>query len=65
MDLLPIFLNIKKQKCVVVGGGEVAFRKASLLLRAGANLTIIAVSVEEQLRQLCSLHDATVIKKNV
>ncbi len=63
MDLLPIFLNIKKQKCVVVGGGEVAFRKASLLLRAGANLTIIAVSVEEQLRQLCSLHDATVIKK--
>ena len=63
MDLLPIFLNIKKQKCVVVGGGEVAFRKASLLLRAGANLTIIAVSVEEQLRQLCSQHDATVIEK--
>ena len=63
MDLLPIFLNIKKQKCVVVGGGEVAFRKASLLLRAGANLTIITVSVEEQLRQLCSQHDATVIEK--
>ena len=53
MDLLPIFLNIKNKKCVVVGGGEVAFRKATLLLRAGADLNIVAPVLSDELRKLC------------
>ena len=53
MDLLPIFLNIKSKKCVVVGGGEVAFRKATLLLRAGADLNIVAPVLSDELRKLC------------
>ena len=53
MDLLPIFLNIKSKKCVVVGGGEVAFRKATLLLRAGADLSIVAPVLSDELRKLC------------
>jgi len=63
MDLLPIFLNIRDKRCVVVGGGEVAFRKATLLLRAGAKLNIIAVSVDEQLRKLCNAHDSTIAER--
>ena len=59
MDLLPIFLNIKDKKCVVVGGGEVAFRKAALLLRAGADLHIVALSLIDELRKLCVAHDCT------
>ena len=59
MDLLPIFLNIKDKKCVVVGGGEVAFRKATLLLRAGADLHIVALSLSDELRKLCVAHDST------
>lgn len=54
MDLLPIFLNIKNKKCVVVGGGEVAFRKATLLLRAGADLHIVAPVLSDELRKLDS-----------
>ncbi|HEY8085589.1 MAG TPA: siroheme synthase CysG, partial [Methylophilaceae bacterium] len=42
MDFLPIFINIREQACVVVGGGEVAARKVTLLLKAGANVTVIA-----------------------
>lgn len=53
MNLLPIFLNIKNKKCVVVGGGEVAFRKATLLLRAGADLNIVAPVLSDELRKLC------------
>ena len=63
MDLLPIFLNIRDRKCVLVGGGEVAHRKASLLLRAGASLHVVAMDVSESLLALCAENDATVLKK--
>jgi uroporphyrin-III C-methyltransferase / precorrin-2 dehydrogenase / sirohydrochlorin ferrochelatase len=42
VDLLPIFLDIKGRACLVVGGGAVAARKAALILRAGAELTVVA-----------------------
>jgi len=42
MDYLPIFLNIREQPCLVVGGGEVAARKTALLLRAGGRVTVLA-----------------------
>jgi len=60
MDLLPIFLNIKRKKCVVVGGGEVAFRKATLLLRAGADLNIVAPVLSDELHKLCLDRDCTI-----
>jgi uroporphyrin-III C-methyltransferase/precorrin-2 dehydrogenase/sirohydrochlorin ferrochelatase len=42
MDFLPIFLDIRRQPCLVVGGGEVAARKTALLLRAGARVTVLS-----------------------
>ncbi len=42
MDFLPIFLDVRAQPCLVVGGGDVAARKAALLLRAGARVTVVA-----------------------
>jgi uroporphyrin-III C-methyltransferase/precorrin-2 dehydrogenase/sirohydrochlorin ferrochelatase len=42
LDFLPIFLDIRAQPCLVVGGGEVAARKCALLQRAGARVTALA-----------------------
>ncbi|MCK5640172.1 MAG: uroporphyrinogen-III C-methyltransferase [Gammaproteobacteria bacterium] len=42
MDLLPLFMNIRGASCLVIGGGEVAARKASLLLEAGAVITVVS-----------------------
>ena len=42
MDFLPIFVNIKGRSCLVVGGGEVAHRKAMVLLDAGARIKAVA-----------------------
>jgi uroporphyrin-III C-methyltransferase/precorrin-2 dehydrogenase/sirohydrochlorin ferrochelatase len=42
MDFLPIFLDVRGQSCLVVGGGEVAARKVELLLKAQAQVTVVA-----------------------
>ncbi len=52
MDFLPVFLNIKGKPCLIVGGGEVAARKARLLLRAGARVTVVAPALSRALQEL-------------
>ncbi len=39
---LPLFLRLRDQACLVVGGGPVAARKVSALLRVGARVTVVA-----------------------
>ena len=40
--LLPVLLYLNNQKCIVVGGGNVAFQKISQLLESNAKITIIS-----------------------
>lgn len=42
MDYFPAFLNMKGRPCLIVGGGDVALRKARLLFSAGALVSIVA-----------------------
>ncbi len=52
MDFLPIFLRLKGEPALVVGGGAVAARKVGLLLKAGARVSIISPTLEEGLSKL-------------
>jgi uroporphyrin-III C-methyltransferase/precorrin-2 dehydrogenase/sirohydrochlorin ferrochelatase len=42
MNSLPIFVDVKSRRCLVVGGGEVAVRKISLLLKAEAQVVVVS-----------------------
>lgn len=52
MDFLPIFLDLKQQSCLVVGGGDIAARKAGLLLKAQAVVTIVAPKLSSSTQKL-------------
>ncbi len=48
----PIQLLVENRLCVVIGGGEIAFRKAGALLQAGGRLKIIAPDVCDKMAEL-------------
>jgi uroporphyrin-III C-methyltransferase/precorrin-2 dehydrogenase/sirohydrochlorin ferrochelatase len=52
MQALPIFMNINQRLCVVIGAGEVAARKVTMLLRAQASVTVYAPEICPTLAEL-------------
>ncbi len=52
MDYFPIFTNLSEKHCLLVGGGDVAERKLSLLLDAGARVTLVAPSINESIKSM-------------
>ncbi len=52
MNTFPLFFKLEGRKVLIVGGGDVALRKADLLSRAGACITILAPSICAELQAL-------------
>jgi uroporphyrin-III C-methyltransferase/precorrin-2 dehydrogenase/sirohydrochlorin ferrochelatase len=52
VEIFPISLKLQQQKCLIVGGGRIAYRKAVLLAKAGAILHVIAPEIEADLLAL-------------
>jgi uroporphyrin-III C-methyltransferase/precorrin-2 dehydrogenase/sirohydrochlorin ferrochelatase len=49
MDYLPVFLNLRDQLALVVGGGAVATRKVEMLLKAHARVRVVAPRLHSDL----------------
>ena len=52
MDYLPLHFDLKDRTVLVVGGGDVAYRKVELLIAAQAVIRVVAVEVTGRLRDL-------------
>ncbi|AMC34976.1 siroheme synthase CysG [Janthinobacterium sp. B9-8] len=49
MNYFPLFLNLRDQYCLVIGGGDVAARKIRLLAAAGGRITVVAPELCDEL----------------
>lgn len=49
MSAFPFFVELEGKRCLVVGGGKVARRKAEALLSFGAQVTLVAPEIQEVL----------------
>jgi uroporphyrin-III C-methyltransferase/precorrin-2 dehydrogenase/sirohydrochlorin ferrochelatase len=68
MQTFPLFLSLQGRRALIVGGGDAAARKAELLLKAGAQLSLVAGTVGGEIAQLiaeghiswagCTFHDS-------
>ena len=52
MGHYPIFLELTRRPCLVIGGGAVAERKVRALLEAGASFTVVSPTASPGLRAL-------------
>ena len=52
-DFFPIFINIIGKRCLVVGGGDIAFRKIKTLSKYGALIDVVSKEIKvEAIKEL-------------
>jgi siroheme synthase-like protein len=59
----PVYLDIARRKCVVVGGGEVALRKVQSLLDCQAAVTVVSPAFSGGLEQLAQQGAVTLVRR--
>ena len=50
MAYFPMFVDMTERECLIVGGGNVAYRKVSVMLDFGAKVTVVAEDICDELR---------------
>lgn len=52
MAYFPMFVDMTEKECLIVGGGNVAYRKVIVMLDFGAKVTVVAEDICDELRKL-------------
>ena len=63
MDHLPIFINVRQNSCLVIGGGDIALRKINLLIKAQAKVDCLSPLFCEGITNLSQNGDVNLIQK--
>ncbi len=59
MDFLPLFFKLTGKTCLVIGGGEVAVRKAGMLVSANAQVHVVAKAMTQSMTGFIEKHGCT------
>ena len=51
MAYFPMFVDMTERECLIVGGGNVAYRKVIVMLDFGAKVTVVAEDICDELRK--------------
>lgn len=65
MAYFPLYIDIGEKTCVVVGGGRIATGKVRQLLEFGAEVTVVAPEVTEEIRKLADAGKITLKQRDV
>ncbi len=60
---LPVSLRLAGRKCLIVGGGAIAYRKAKALVAKGAEITIIAPENNAGLQQMADAEMVRIVHR--
>lgn len=63
MAYFPMFVDMTERDCLIVGGGNVAYRKVIVMLDFGAKVTVVAEDICEELGKLTIENQITFIKR--
>ena len=63
MDNFPIFLDIKDKPVLVIGGGDIAYRKIKLLIKSKPNIKVIAKNICPEILDLQEKFSIKIVKK--
>lgn len=63
MEYFPITVRLQEQQCLIVGGGEIAYRKLKSLLKADAKVSLVALEFSAQLIELADEYSLTLYQR--
>ena len=61
MAYFPLFVNLEKQKIVIVGGGTIAERRAKTILPFAETVTVVAKTFSEEITALAAENEGKLL----
>lgn len=51
MSYFPMYIELENAKCLIIGGGKIAYRKVKVLQEFGAHVTVVAKEIDENIEE--------------